>query len=274
MIPRVDQSTAVSLARLIAGRDDVPEPVLQALAARGLRPRGARMGSTYAPAHGDLWSFPDDAEILPSEEAEGAVNFLTADADGRQSMIADASRFAALDGGGDLRRIDSVIALALERAAGRGDRDDVASILARALGVQGDSLKPLLADATGEALAVLLRAAGLDDSDAIRVFTGVGAETIRRGAGLQAAVRMFHTVSRPAAARLLAGMISQTRTLRPSVNKKEGRNGMRRTAANSAMLSPRLSSLSQSLSGGEGPGGETAQFETPDRMVVARSTTR
>jgi hypothetical protein len=231
LLPLIDMKAAVSLARLLAGRRDVPEPVLAALAARGLKPRGAAAPSGESVAPGD------ETEIEPPRAEAAPDLFLDAGRAARDAMIAQAAQFAALDSGPELRRrIDAVTLLALERAASRNDGDDAAAILSRTLALPLSRASLLLADQAGDGLAILLRAAALDEEQALRLFVGVGPAPTRRGAGLRAALDRFRALDRATAIRLLAEIAAQSWIAR----RDEGGTSRehRRAAAHSATFSP------------------------------------
>ncbi|WP_342359025.1 hypothetical protein [Terrarubrum flagellatum] len=236
LIPRVEMSTAVAVARLLAGCKDVPAPVLAALAARGLKPRGAKSTPTLPPA--DIWTSPDDASAARDEKAPSHASFLPVGASAREKAIADAARLAALDSGPELRRtLDSVTSLALARAAERRDGEDAAAILARVVGLGANALAPAFIDPTGESLAILLKAAGLTDDEAIRLLVGVGPTPVQSGAGLKAAMRGFRALDRATAIRLLSTAAGAGWSARPTAADEAG---PRRGAAISATISPSL----------------------------------
>ncbi|MBN9060895.1 MAG: hypothetical protein J0H41_00485 [Rhizobiales bacterium] len=229
LIPRVSMSSAVAVARMLAGRKDVPAPVLAALAARGLRPKGV------TPAADPPRPKRKRVSRAPATPADGAA---------RERMIADAARLAHLDAPPDLRRrADSIALLALARASERRDREDVVAILARVLGLPAAALDPLFDETSGELVAIACRAAGLEDADAIRIFVGVGPAATRSGAGLQEAMTSFQSLDRPTAARLLRTITRDEPEPLPAAQETAARSP-RRQAAAAATLSPRSTAQS------------------------------
>lgn len=239
LLPHVELSTAVAIARMLAGRNDAPAAVLAALAARGLRPKGVVAAESAPVANNVARDEPTPAapDVRPQ--------LLTACAATRARLIDEAARHGALDSGPELRRrVDAVATLALARAAERRDRDDVVAILARVLATSAAALAPLFEEESGELIAIACRAAGLDEEDALRILVGAGPARARRGAGLKAALAVFQRLERTAAFRLLAAATGQELTLRSDFGAVTESTEARRRVATSATLSPLFNDLS------------------------------
>lgn len=103
--------------------------------------------------------------------ADQAVLFQWADKTKRRAIVEDAVRLATLAGRlRHHRRAPDELAPAVEAAARAADADRMASVLASAAGAPAGRVRRLLEDRTGECLAILLVAGGIDDETATRVF--------------------------------------------------------------------------------------------------------
>ena len=252
LIPFVEMSTAVSIARLLAGRTDAPPAVLAALAARGLKPKGAKARAA-APE-------PPAATARPETPRD---ILLHGDARGRRRLFADAARFAALDPT-PRRRIDSVASLALARASERRDQEDATVILARLLQTTPAALAPMLT--APDLIAVALRAAGLSDDDAIRVCVGFGLSGRGADSPLQIAIGTFQELEQAQAIRLLAIGTDAVWSPRTDAAATASEGAPRRGAASAATFSPSLDGHSAGTkSSGDGVAAARAAIDAPRR---------
>jgi uncharacterized protein (DUF2336 family) len=103
--------------------------------------------------------------------ADQAVLFQWADKTLRRAIVEDAVRLATLAGRlRHHRRATDELTAAVEAAAAASDPDMMATALAAAAGAPAGRVRRLLEDRSGECLAILLVAAGIDDETATRVF--------------------------------------------------------------------------------------------------------
>lgn len=134
----------------------IPRRILDELLARGRRESAIGRALLVRP---DLFA------------SERAVLFLHADRADRARIIEEAEQFTAMAGRGRQRRVAPVdLVVTLETAAMVQDAEAFSSLLALALGVSSEALQPILADRTGEALALCYAALGIDDEAATRLF--------------------------------------------------------------------------------------------------------
>jgi hypothetical protein len=103
--------------------------------------------------------------------ADKAVLFPAADRDTRLQIIEDAVRLAHLSGRTrHQRHAPEDFITALESAAINGSDSAFRAVLALGLGCAVEKLGPVLDDRSGETLAVVLAAVGVDDEFAARIF--------------------------------------------------------------------------------------------------------
>ncbi|MFZ4530364.1 MAG: DUF2336 domain-containing protein [Alsobacter sp.] len=143
--------------------------------------------------------------------ADKAVLFLAADKQARRQVIEEAERLAALSGRmRTLRIAPDDLVVPLETAAMGRDDEAFVSILSLALGTSPGKVRRLLADRSGEPLALALVALGVPDEVAARIFMFrdpmIGHSTER----VFALVDLSRRVSPGAAERIIAGILGGT----------------------------------------------------------------
>jgi uncharacterized protein (DUF2336 family) len=134
----------------------LPRPVLDEILARGRHDAAIARALLFRP---DL------------SASERCVLFLHADRADRTRIIEEAEQFVAMSGRNRQRRSAPVdLVVTLETAAMVNDAESFASLLGLSLGVSADTVAPLIADRSGEALALAYAALGIDDEAATRLF--------------------------------------------------------------------------------------------------------
>jgi uncharacterized protein (DUF2336 family) len=140
--------------------------------------------------------------------ADQAVLFQWADKAARRAIVEDAVRLATL--AGRLRhhhRATAEITAAVEAAAHAADADAMATVLAAATGAPAGRVRKLLDDRSGECLAILLVAAGLDDEAATRVFLFLDPSIGQSSQRVFSLVDLTRRVPWAAAERIAAAML-------------------------------------------------------------------
>ncbi|PSC04543.1 hypothetical protein SLNSH_13690 [Alsobacter soli] len=140
--------------------------------------------------------------------ADRSVLFLAADRETRARIIDDAERLAGLSARPRAPRIASEdLVASLETAALYDDGQSFAQILSLALGAAPDKARRLLADRSGEALALALVALGVPEETSARIFMFrdplIGHSTER----VRALVDLTRRISPGAAERLVVAML-------------------------------------------------------------------
>jgi hypothetical protein len=103
--------------------------------------------------------------------ADRAVHFAAADRAARNHIIDEAMRLSQISGRNrQQRRAPDALVSALENAAVSRDERSFLTVLALGLGTSPAKAEILLADRSGESLAIALAALGIDDETATRIF--------------------------------------------------------------------------------------------------------
>ncbi|WP_406856839.1 DUF2336 domain-containing protein [Alsobacter sp. KACC 23698] len=140
--------------------------------------------------------------------AERAVLYLAADKAERLKIIEEVERLVALSGRARSQRIASQeLVVPMETAAMYGDAESFATVLALGLGASVAKSQKILADRSGEALALALLSLGFSDEVATRIFMFRDPLIGQSSERVHALVDLFRRVSPPAAERLVSAML-------------------------------------------------------------------
>jgi hypothetical protein len=178
----------------------LPAAVLEELLARGRREAAVARALLFRP---DLTG------------ADRAVLFIHADRAERTKIIDEAENLASLAGTARRRRQAPVdLIVTLETAAMVGDHDAFASLLALGLGVSTEAAQGLIAERTGEPLALAYVALGIPDDAATRLFMFRDPQVGHSSERVYALTHLVREVSGGAAERIVSAILGSELPLR------------------------------------------------------------
>jgi hypothetical protein len=212
----IDALRRPELSRAAARRGDLDPASMGALALRGdmetLRALAANLALRFDPATRRtlLRAARDDrglARLLLDRgdfDADRAALFLAATRAERRTIVLDArARAGAFDG-------EPVVHPAMvdrfEAAALRGDRAEMATILAEVFGCEKERARALFLDRQGEPLALALAALGVSPAKATRIFRSVETLISHDAVRVRGLAAMARAIPQHVAAGLIAAM--------------------------------------------------------------------
>ncbi len=148
----------------------------------------------------------DDLDLDP------APYFLAATHSERLTIILDACRKALLSGGGEESVAEPAFAIQFEQEAIARNWSEMAKLAATQLYLRPDRTQMLITDASGEALALLMRALGIDPEIGARIFLCANLAIAQNEERIAKLVALMHATPQRAAIDIIVAIARETET--------------------------------------------------------------